>query len=312
MVELTPVSDPAACRELWQRYIPQEHITDRWEVRECFREAFGSQLFFLHVTEHEKPVGLLPLCYVPDRDYYGYFPGECWQGKTWLERNRLPVRDAQVAQALLEWCEQRKMAYHLRYLLPDESLMKGGPLVDEIGYLFRPADFDFDMQRYFAIFSRKSIKSILKEVEAFEARGVSYRLDDDADLESLIRMNLERFGESSYFADDRFTAGMRQLAELLRANGWLRMVTVLVDGEPAAIDMGCLYNDTLTLLAGGTHAEYRGIAKVINLYHMRRACEERIAEVDFLCGDFIWKPMFHLSPRPLYQLGNRPDLLGKG
>ncbi|MCA9402437.1 MAG: GNAT family N-acetyltransferase [Candidatus Omnitrophica bacterium] len=312
MVTLTSVTDPGVCRDLWERYIPQEHITDHWEVRECFREAFGSELLFLHVTENNQPVGLLPLCYVPERDYYAYFPGEHWQGKTWLERNRLPVRDADIARALLDWCEERRIDYHLRYLLPDDRLEKGGPLVDEIGYLFRPADFDYDMDRYFSGFSRKSIKSILKEVRAFEARGLEYRLDDFSDFDLLVELNRERFGQTSYFADPRFTDGMEKLTELMRARGWLRMVTVLVEGRAAAVDMGCLYNGTLTLLAGGTSADFRGIAKVINLYHMRRACEERLEEVDFLCGDFLWKPMFHLHPRPLYQLSNRPDLIHKG
>jgi len=27
-------------------------------------------------------------------------------------------------------------------------------------------------------------------------------------------------------------------------------------------------------------------------------------EVDFLCGDFSWKKLFHLTPRPLYEASN--------
>lgn len=312
MLQVNTVTDPAACRELWQRCIPQEHITDMWEVRECFWESYRNQLLFLNVSENGRPLGLLPLCYVPEKDYYAYFPGEQWKGKTWLERNRVPVRDLQMSRELFGWLEERQMSYHLRYLLPDLSLGSEEQTVDEIGYLFCPSEFDYDMDKYYARFSRKSIKSILKEVRVFEERGLTYRLDDYADLDLLIEMNRSRFGEHSYFADERFTDGMRRLAALLRERGWLRLVTVLVEGRPAAVDMGCLYNNILTLLAGGTHADFRGIAKVINLYHMRQACADRLEEVDFLCGDFFWKPMFHLQPRPLFQLSNRPDLMHKG
>jgi hypothetical protein len=35
---------------------------------------------------------------------------------------------------------------------------------------------------------------------------------------------------------------------------------------------------------------------------MTWACEQKLDRVDFLCGDFNWKAMFHLSPVPLYLL----------
>ena len=37
---------------------------------------------------------------------------------------------------------------------------------------------------------------------------------------------------------------------------------------------------------------------------MKRACREQLTEADFLCGDFSWKKLFHLTPRPLYLLSN--------
>jgi hypothetical protein len=29
-----------------------------------------------------------------------------------------------------------------------------------------------------------------------------------------------------------------------------------------------------------------------------------VDRVDFLCGDFSWKALFHLAPRPLYRLSS--------
>lgn len=55
------------------------------------------------------------------------------------------------------------------------------------------------------------------------------------------------------------------------------------------------------MFAGGVHASYPGVAKLINLYHMEYACRERFSCVDFLCGDFSWKKLFHLTPRPLFR-----------
>lgn len=312
MLKLEAVSDAAACRGLWQRCIPQEHITDLWEVRECFWGPYRTAPLFLTVQDNDNQiVGFLPLCFVEEHNYYGYFPGERWHGTTWLEQNRIIARDEAVYQMLMDYLRQENISYHLRYLLPNEPPEASRQVVDEIGYLFRPADHGHDMNAYYERFSRKSIKSILKEVRRFEERGLEYRLDDVRDFDLLVEMNVSRFGQHSYFSDSRFAAGMRALVDLLKAKGWLRVVTVLIEGQPAAVDIGSVYNNAYTLLAGGTHAGYQGIAKVINLYHMKCACEERFAEADFLCGDFLWKPMFNLHPRPLYLLSNRPDLAHK-
>jgi CelD/BcsL family acetyltransferase involved in cellulose biosynthesis len=82
------------------------------------------------------------------------------------------------------------------------------------------------------------------------------------------------------------------------------MTAVLMDGRVAAVDMGCIYKGDYKLLAGGTHSDYPGVAKAINLYHMQEACNNKYKTVDFLCGDFAWKKLFHLTPRPLYEVSN--------
>jgi CelD/BcsL family acetyltransferase involved in cellulose biosynthesis len=68
------------------------------------------------------------------------------------------------------------------------------------------------------------------------------------------------------------------------------------------VDMGAVWNSTYTVLAGGTHPDFPGVAKLINLHHMEWACHQELGEVDFLCGEFNWKQRFHLMPRPLYKI----------
>jgi CelD/BcsL family acetyltransferase involved in cellulose biosynthesis len=82
----------------------------------------------------------------------------------------------------------------------------------------------------------------------------------------------------------------------------LRITTVLIGGRLAAVDMGAIWNGTYTVLAGGTDADFPGVAKLINLHHLEWACQQRMTMVDFLCGDFNWKERFHLTPRQLYQI----------
>ena len=293
------VTDIDECRHLWQQAIPRQVVTDLWEVRECFHKHFRNTPHFITQEDADGVTSFLPLCRIDELGYFGYFPGESWQGKTWLEQNRI-VSPGNTFAALLEQCPS---PHYLRYMLPRAGLTT----VDEIGYLFEPPRYDYDMENYFQEFSQKSRKRLKKDMARFEAPEVGYRYDDPSDFDHVMRLSIDRFGPASYFHDPRFREGFRSLMNYLRDNGMLRITTVLIDAVPAAVDMGSIYNGTYTLLAGATHPGYPGVAKLINLRHMTYACEQKLAGVDFLCGDFSWKTLFHLTPRPLYLLSDLPQ-----
>ncbi|OGX08648.1 MAG: hypothetical protein A2Y06_05760 [Omnitrophica WOR_2 bacterium GWA2_37_7] len=205
---------------------------------------------------------------------------------------------------MFAWMKDEGIKYSLRYILPGAIPLSDISQVDEIGYLFHPKNFGFSMDGYYGTFNRKSIKSIKKEVENLYARSLSFRFDETEDIEILVKMNIDRFGDKSYFADSRFYNSFRDLVELVKEKGWLKVITVIIENEIAAVDVGCLRDGVYTLFAGGTNADFPGVAKVINLYHMRQACEKQYEEVDFLCGDFSWKRIFRLKARPLYIISN--------
>ena len=304
MSNIRVVCDPDECRHLWRSVIPAQYVSDLWEVRQCFQNHYRRPLHFIAAENSGRLSGLLPLSRIEETDSVGFFPGEVWHGKTWLEQNRIFAEDSHIFGEMLRFLKKSRLRYHLRYLVPTNSISSTRERVDEIGYLFHPPDFDYDMENYFQLFSHKSAKRIRREIEGFKAQNLSIRLDAIDDFELMVRLNIERFGESSYFTDPQFTAGFRDLADYLRQQGWLRFTAVLINGEPAAVDMGCVYEGIYTLMAGGTNGNFPGIAKFINLHHMQRACNERLAGVDFLCGDFSWKTMFHLTARPLYLISN--------
>ncbi len=174
--------------------------------------------------------------------------------------------------------------------------------LDEIGYLFFPARHGYSFERYLEGFRRKSLKHLLEEPELLYERGAAFRYDFRPDIEQLYRLNLAAFGEDSYFHDPRFLEGFERLIAELDRRGRLRVVTVVIGGEIAAVDVGAVWNNRYTVLAGGTNRVFPGVAKLINFHHLRMACRERFDVVDFLCGDFGWKRRFHLAERPLFQI----------
>jgi len=299
MYRVRITSDPDECRRLWGETFPQELISDLWEIRDCFNRHYRNEPNFVVAEDGDRVRGLLPLSWNAETGAYNYFPGETWEGKTWLEQNRVFADDRQMLESMLAALPK---PYHLRYLRSHVGMDGSHDRIDEIGYMFLPPRYDYDMARYFAEFSHKTAKRLYKELTAWESRGLTWRYDQPSDFDLMIEMNLQRYGASSYFHDARFLDSFRSLRNLLRERGWLRFVTAMVDGQPAAVDMGSVFNGTLTLLAGGTNAEFPGIAKLINTHHMSWACSQRLERADFLCGDFNWKSLFHLSPVPLFLL----------
>ena len=159
------VTDVGECRQLWQTLIPQEQVFDLWEVRYCFHEQYRHAPIFLVCEDHTGISGFLPLSRNGETGTYQYFPGETWQGKTWLEQNRIIARDRETARSLLAAIPG---PFHLRYLQPTLPVQDAAAPCDEIGYIFIPAHYDYTMERYFEQFSHKTGKRLRRELAGWK------------------------------------------------------------------------------------------------------------------------------------------------
>lgn len=287
---------------LWKRYWPRECIFDLWEIRNCFHRSYDRPLICLIAEKGSCVLGMLPLSWIEEQNYFGMFPGETWMGKTWLEQNKIPAASLRIRQELLDAAPGNVL---LRYISPDyRESSYARAAIDETGYIFYPGNYHNSFTRYVTNLSLKFRKNCAREKATLEKHGVSFRYDAISDIEHLFRMNISAFGEHSYFDDVRFFNSFENLIAWLRENNMLRITTVRIGGTVAAVDIGALWNETYTVLAGGTNPEFRGVAKLINFHHLKWSCSERLKTVDFLCGDFGWKERFHLSARPLYKIVN--------
>lgn len=317
MFKIGVCEDMEGARQLWENHWPQISLFDLWPVRACFQVEFNHRPYFLVARRDGTFRGMLALSWIEEEQCFGHFPGETWQGKTWLEQNKILARDPEVLKVLLD---RIPPPARIRYLTRESVPCDGSwAVLDEIGYLFSPKQYNHSFHNYMQSFSGRSRKKIRSELNRLTAGGVSYRHDCFDDLDHLFRMNLENFQELSYFNDVRFLRSFRNLAAWLRANNKLRITTILIGGKVAAVDMGAVWLSTYTVLAGGTHPDFPGVAKLMNLHHIEWACEQAFEKVDFLCGEFNWKQRFHLTARPLYKVlvprarnGFQDDIVFKG
>ncbi|HOO78466.1 MAG TPA: GNAT family N-acetyltransferase [bacterium] len=301
-------ADLQLCEQLWMR-LPggDANLFDLWEVRRCFQESYGRRPRFMYAeTPSGELIALLPLSEIEETGGAAFFPGETWHGKTWLEGNRIFARDRQVLSEILsEVPTPGNFRYlHAECLPPDFQEAEE----DEVRYLFYPGRYGCSFDEYREAFPRKSLKRLDRETESLKEKGVSYRWNRWEDVDELLRLNLEAFGTESYFADPRFLGGFNRLVEWLRCREILRVTTVLIGGVVAAVDLGAVWRNRYTVMAGGTNPEFLGVAKLINFLHIEIACKERFESLDFLCGDFGWKQRFRLSGQQLYQIQAPADM----
>lgn len=300
MLQVKIINDLDEAGRLWKKYWPALSLFDHWGLRMCFQKQYGREPHFVAAYDGSSFAGMIALSRIEETGEFGHFPGETWNGLTWLEENRILAKSNEALDALMERVPPGSV---LRYMNPAQAdFFPKGMIPDETGYLFFPRDWNYSFQNYMNGFSGKTRKKLRREAEVLTKDGLSFRFDCFEDMEDLFRMNLEAMGEHSYFADPRFLNSFVSLAEWLKRRGMLRVVTMLIGGKTAAVDMGGVCNGNCHVLAGGASRNFPGAAKIINFHHLEWACENRIEKVDFLCGDFNWKARFHLAPRPLYKL----------
>jgi hypothetical protein len=298
MIKKRTVTDLDECRVLWNFLGPARHVSDLWEFRLCFHKYFQNQPFFLVLEDNRGLLGMLPLCRLAKEDTFVFFPGETWQGRTWIERTPIYCREQEVLPEILSACPPRT---YLRYIEADETDPPPALENDEIGYLLHPLELQFDIQGYYERFNRKKFKAIKKEIASILSAECSWHVNRLTDYDVMVRMNRGRFENESYFHDTRFTEGFRDVVLWLQDRGWLRMVSLEIGAETAAVDLGAVYNGSYVVFLGGTNPDFPGVAKAINMYHIESAFEQGFSRVDFLCGDFYWKKLWHLDPQPLYK-----------
>lgn len=292
------VNDLETCRQLWDALLPVSIVSDMWEFRMCFHRQYGHRPCFMILEDADGVSGMMPLSYIDNSNKMGFFPGEIWNEKTWLERTPFYVRDRDDIDELFYSCPE---GTYLRYMEPLQEPYSHLLALDEIGYVLYPSQLDFKMESYSARFSHKKYKSIIKVIDSIKGQGSRFYINRLEDFDTLVNMSIESFGENSYLHDRRFRNSWEDVIHFLHKNGWLRMTSLEIMGKTAAVDIGSLYNGVYTVYLGGASRDLPGVAKVMNTYHIEYAFINRLFKMDFLCGDFHWKKLFHLTPEPLYK-----------
>ncbi|HEX5763364.1 MAG TPA: GNAT family N-acetyltransferase [Solirubrobacterales bacterium] len=128
---------------------------------------------------------------------------------------------------------------------------------------------------------------------------VTYRLCENPaglgnDMEILLRLHVDRWGERSNFARDSSVAFHRELTAALLERGWLRLWTMEVDREPAAAWYGFRFEGTESFYQSGRDRRFdrHSVGFLMLTRTMRAAFDDGLERYAFLRGDEPYKDRF--------------------
>ncbi|MEK6961016.1 MAG: GNAT family N-acetyltransferase [Nanoarchaeota archaeon] len=292
------VKDIDSCEKIWKSSIEPIHFFDEWDYRMCF---FDKERFNPHFVVLDEDKGaahsVLPLWSRRRDGYKEFFGGE------FMEFNRIIAPDRESASRLLSSLEGD---YWLAYMDPSEK-----HLADLVPcgsrFLLYLSKVGHSLDAYLNSFSgkhRKNLKNDLKRLEQLNPIVARNRLED---LDKMIGLNVSRFGDDSFLAEQWFVDGIKRFVNTANSKGHLEMLSILIDNKPESVQLGMIYNKRYSVILGGNNMNIPNIGKLMVVEHIKNAIRLKADVIDFLCTDSGWKKLWNLEEEAVYEFSNMSD-----
>jgi hypothetical protein len=120
-------------------------------------------------------------------------------------------------------------------------------------YYLVPAEFDYDFVNHINTFSNGKRKGFLRDLRKLKERGVELLWNDADESELFINLSVKNFGgESDHMAEGGKQEVKRVVRELKKL-GYLRTLTIFVDGAKQATSLSAHFKDTWVSLYAGSN-----------------------------------------------------------
>jgi len=292
------VKDLDSCEAIWKSSIDPVHFFDEWDYRMCFFDKDRFDPHFIVGGDEGGPASsVLPLWSHKRNGYLEFFGGE------FMEFNRIIAPDRQAASHLLDSLDGD---YWLAYMAPSEKRLADlAPCGSR--FLLDLRKVGGSLERYLDSFSgkhRKNLKNDLKRLEQLNPVIVRNRLED---LDQMVHLNVSRFGNDSFLAEQWFVEGLKRFVQKANAKGHLEMLSILIDNNPESVQLGMIYNNRYSVILGGNNMCVPNIGKRMIIEHIKNAIRLNADIVDFLCTDSGWKKLWNLQEEEVYEFSNMSD-----
>jgi CelD/BcsL family acetyltransferase involved in cellulose biosynthesis len=303
-IEIVPFADLESRREIWTALASRSHnVFASWEWASVWWKHFaanGEPAFAECRRDGGEPFAILPL-YVARRGPVGMLrpighgPGDvlgpvCDPGDAELT-------GVALRRALSELPGRRRLLLAERLPVGPLGESLGGRVLQreacpELGIAGR------DWDEFLASCSRNMREKLRRNTRKLEREHeLSFRLCEDPDafgaaFDTLLRLHKARWGdEGSAFGTERVAAFHREFGAVALRQGWLRLWTMEVDGEPVAAWYGFRYGEVEAFYQSGRDPGFDrfSIGFLMLMQTIKAAFDDGLARYSFLRGDEPYK-----------------------
>ena len=294
MVVISLVHDIKEAEALWREISPNKTIFDDWDFRYAFYKYEPCPLHFYVAKEDGKLVGLLPLQFNKDWDGLEFFAEEP------CEENRAFIKDGRedIIPKLYSAIKGRAKFYDIS---GEDKFTCALPLED-YKYIL-PLDGLKDFNDFLATrLSTKRRHSLAKEILSVDNLKPKYAVNEWADFEKLIILNVNSFAKESYLKTKDDQAPWRELIK--KTFNW-RLISIQIAGETQAVSLSVNYQGNWHyLLTGVNFQSFPGLGKYLTKVNIEEAIKDGAKYFDAGLGDCGWKDLWHFDRLSQYEFIN--------
>lgn len=276
------------CHDLWEMFSPKNSVFDTWDFRYSFWLGYQHRPHFIVLSEGNEIVGMLPLWYESDKEKY------FWFGSWWQEDNTFFVKDSKYIRHLLSLSPT---PLHINAITSDSIAGSCGILnfwEDDPKFILRLQGMR-SAEDFLITLNSKKRYNIRRDCKLIESQHPEVIFDRFDDFDNLIELSKRRFaqkGEETDWEDPRRIKTFREVIRrgLLKDMYTVRMITVVIKGKIAAVDLITMCNGTYAPLKCGYDVRcFPGIGNFVNVLEINDAIRLGMEKIDFLEVNYGWK-----------------------
>ncbi|MFT4861415.1 MAG: hypothetical protein ACI95C_000625 [Pseudohongiellaceae bacterium] len=289
------ITDEKECKKHWELFSPHERAWDEWELMFAFHdEATYRFNFMVHETEGTID-GLIPLVLDTSDGSHELFGG-CYPDARvlWIDIQHFPE--------YFELLPENTAFFDLRGSWVDQLLAvypqyAANFAEKDIQYYLVPTEFDYDFVNHINTFSNGKRKNFLRDLRKLRERGVELIWSDEDESELFISLSVKNFGSESDHMVEGGKQEVRRVVRELKQHGYLRTLTIAVDGVKQAASLSAHFKDTWVCLYASSNNDIDNLGKLLNSETIQQSCRLKVAEINYMTG-MAWKAAWHMKENP--------------